>query len=92
MVEKVDIKALQKTPWVWPKTARRLIVELQQSMSKASIKKMQNAWTPEAKQLQKYLEWLGYTKPAVESALQSYPEKITKKNSKTVLAHILSSL
>jgi Holliday junction resolvasome RuvABC DNA-binding subunit len=92
IVTNLDVKWLQKLPWVWPKTARRILIELQQDFSKESLKKFEKSSNPQIKQLQKYLEWLGYNKEKVKYALEKYPEKITAKNSKIAITTIIKEL
>ncbi len=92
IVNTLDIKALQALPGVWPKTARRILIELQQDFSKDALRKIQNTNTPQSKQVKKYLVWLGYNAELVQATIEKYPTKITAKNSKEVLAEIIKSL
>lgn len=39
-VETFDVKALQSIPWVWPKTAKRLLVELKSTLTKKDVAKL----------------------------------------------------
>ena len=39
-IETFDVKTLQWIPWVWPKTAKRLLVELKSTLTKKDVAKL----------------------------------------------------
>lgn len=86
IVTEFDTKALSAIPGIGPKTAKRIIVELKDSLTTAEMKTIDANTSQHTKTIIKHLTSLGYEKSAVTTALDSYPDPITGDNINDVIA------
>lgn len=86
IVKELDSKALSAIPWIGPKTAKRILIELKDSLTHDEIKSLDTDSNKHTKTIIKHLTGLGYEKTTVTTALESYPDSIRSDNINEVIA------
>ncbi len=90
-VNNFDVKPLQVIPWVWPKTAKRLLVELKSTLSKGDLAKL----TIDEKLLKSIVNSLkshGYDPSSIKKELKDCPIPLQKENLPEILKWLISVL
>lgn len=90
-IKNFDAKFFQSIPGIWPKTAKKMLLELKDSFDLEDIQKIdidQRLY----KDIVKSLKWFGYDGDRVKSALQKYDGKISKENMSEVIKRLISEM
>ena len=90
-VNNMDVKFFQAIPWVWPKWAKKILLELKDSLKAnelASLDVDQKLF----KDIVKSMRWLGYEADSVKKVLLTYKEPITKEKMPEIIKWIKSQL
>ena len=90
-VNNMDVKFFQSIPGVWPKWAKKILLELKDSLKAnelASLDVDQKLF----KDIVKSMRWLGYEADSVKKALLTYKEPITKEKMPEIIKWIISQL
>lgn len=90
-VETFDVKALQSIPWVWPKTAKRLLVELKSTLSKKDVAKL----TIDDKLLRSIVQALKshwYEATAIKKKLAECTLPFDKDHTQDIIKWLISNL
>lgn len=90
-IKTLDVKFFQSIPGIWPKTAKKILLEMKGSFDIQDVQKMdidQKLY----KDIVKSLKGFGYDGEKIKSILQSYPEKITKTNMAEVIKRVISQI
>jgi Holliday junction resolvasome RuvABC DNA-binding subunit len=87
----LDVKYFQSIPWIWPKSAKKILLELKWNFDMDDLQKLdidQKLY----KSIVSSLKWFGYEADAIKRALQKYDGKVTKENISTVIKRIISNI
>lgn len=90
-VENFDTKPLQTIPWVWPKTAKRLLVELKSTITKSDVAKLsidENL----LKSIVASLKSHGYDANSIKKELRNCPIAFQKEHLPEILKWLISVL
>jgi Holliday junction DNA helicase RuvA len=90
-VEKLDVKFFQNLPWVGPKTAKKLLLEMKDSVKTEDFVKL-SMDEKIYKNLVSTLKNLWYESATVKSILQEYEWEITKDNMWEVIKRVLGKM
>lgn len=90
-VKSMDAKFFQSIPGIWPKTAKKIVLELRDSIDLKQVSEM-NLDQKMAKSIVKSLKWFGYETEQVKQVLAQYEGKITDENISDVIKRIISRL
>jgi len=90
-IEKFDIKYFSSLPGVWPKTAKRLLVELKTSLDTTDVKKL-SIDDSLLKSILKSLHDLGYERSAVKKLLTTCPIQLEKDNLPEIMKRLVDNL
>lgn len=90
-VESFDIKYFQSIPWVWPKTAKRILVELKSTFSKSDITKL-NIDDKLYKDIVKTLKPLWYDTSKIKTVLEKCPIELKKENTWDIIQWLLKNI
>lgn len=90
-VDTFDVKAMQGIPWVWPKTAKRLLVELKSTLTKKDVAKL----TIDDKLLRSLvasLKTYGYDTASVKKKLAECTLPLDKEHLPEIMKWLISVL
>lgn len=90
-IDAVDMKYFQKLPGIWPKTAKRIIVELKQKMTSADLGKIdidEALYTD----IIASLKTLGYEARRVKKILPDCPVTLTKEKLPDIMKRLISHM
>ena len=90
-VKNMDVKFFQSIPWIWPKWAKKILLELKDSLKAnelASLDVDQKLF----KDIVKSMRWLWYEAESVKKVLLTYKEPITKEKMPEIIKRIISQL
>lgn len=90
-IDLFDVKFFQSIPWVWPKTAKRLLVELKWKFTDSDISKL-NIDEKLYKDIVKTLKWLWYDTWKLKILLESSPIELKKENIWELIKWILKNM
>lgn len=90
-IDNFDVKYFQLIPWVWPKTAKRLLIELKWKFTEKDISKL-NIDEKLYKDIVKTLKGLWYDTWKLKSLLEKCPIKLEKNNTWDIIKWLLKSL
>jgi len=90
-VENFDAKYFQKLPWVWPKTAKRLLIELKQTITQWDFEKL-SVDDKIVKDITWSLQGLGYSVQDIKKLLPDVPYSIEKENIPTIMKWLIDHL
>lgn len=90
-VDSFDTSILEQVQWIGKKTAKKIMVELKDSLSVWDITKI-NTDNKVFNNIVKTLTTMGYEKEKVSQALHSYPEEIKKDNVQEIVIWLINSL
>lgn len=90
-VQTLDAKFFQSVPGIWPKSAKKILLELKWNFELEDVQKMdidQKLY----KNIVSSLKWFGYDTFSIKSTLQRYDWKITKENMAEVIKRVISEI
>jgi len=90
-VEQFDAKYFQKLPGVWPKTAKRLLIELKQTITQWDFEKL-SVDDKIVKDITWSLQWLWYSAQQIKKLLPDVPYSITQENIPTIMKRLIDHL
>ena len=90
-VKKMDVKFFQAIPWVWPKWAKKILLELKDSLNVNELSSL-DVDQKLFKDIVKSMRWLGYEAESVKKVLLTYKETITKEKVPEIIKRIISQL
>lgn len=87
----VDVKFFQNIPWIWPKSAKKILLQLRGTFDAEDINRMdidQKLY----KNIVTSLKWFGYGADQIKSTLQKYEGPVTKDTMPEVIKRIISQI
>ena len=90
-VNDFDTSVLEEIPGIGKKTAKKIMVELKESLSPKDITKL-NSDSKTFNNIVKTLTTMGYDKEKIVKALQSYQEEITKDKVQDIVVWLIKTL
>lgn len=90
-IQSMDLKFLQSLPGIGPKLAKRLMVELKDSMTNDDMVRLTIDQTL-YKDITKTLSNLGYKTTYVDSALQSCPHPLDKEHLPDIMKYVITQM
>ena len=90
-LKNVDVKFFQAIPWIGPKSAKKILLQLRGTFDVEDIQKMdidQKLY----KNIVTSLKWFGYGADQIKSTLQKYEGIVTKENMPEVIKRIISQI
>jgi len=90
-LKNVDVKFFQAIPWIWPKSAKKILLQLRGTFDVEDIQRMdidQKLY----KNIVSSLKGFGYSADQVKDTLQKYEWTITKDNVSQVIKRIISQI
>ena len=90
-VKNMDVKFFQSIPWVWPKWAKKILLELKDSLNVTELSSL-DMDQKLFKDIVKSMRWLGYEAESVKKVLLTYKEPITKEKMPEIIKRIISQL
>lgn len=90
-INSLDTKFFQSIPGIWPKSAKKILIELKWTFE---VEDIQNIDIDQKlyKDIIKSLKWLGYDVSSIKSTLQKYDWKISKENMTQVIKRVISQM
>lgn len=90
-IENMNVDFFQRIPWVWPKTAKRLIIELKSVVKKEDFTVL---WKQNAivSNIVTYCKWLGYDTNVIHDRLKKYSWPINQESMSTVITRLVKNL
>lgn len=89
-IETFDIKFFQTIPWVWPKTAKRIALELKNTISEKDISKL-NVDDKLYKDIISSLKTLWYETSKVKKLLERCDLEISKENTSNIIKWVIDN-
>lgn len=90
-VHNMDVKFFQSIPWIWPKWAKKIILELKDSL-KATDLSVLDVDQKLFKDIVKSMRNFWYDAESVKKVLLTYKEPITKDKMSDIIKRIISQL
>ena len=90
-VKNMDTTFFQSIPWIWPKSAKKIILEKKDSIKLEEVPTLKNK-KKICKDIIKTLKWLGYESEIVKEKLLWYSDPITKETMPLVIKWIISQM
>ena len=87
----MDVKFFQSIPWVWPKWAKKILLELKDSLNANELSSL-DVDQKLFKDIVKSMRWLWYEAESVKKVLLTYKEPITKEKMPEIIKRIISQL
>lgn len=90
-LKNVDVKFFQAIPWIGPKSAKKIVLQLRGTFDVEDINRMdidQKLY----KNIVTSLKWFGYGAEQIKSTLQTYEWTVTKDNIPEVIKRIISQI
>jgi len=90
-IKSLDVKYFQSIPWIGPKSAKKILLELKWNFDLDDFNKIdidQDLF----KSIVSSLKWFGYEVEKIKRTLQKYPWKISKENISTVIKRVISKM
>lgn len=90
-LKNVDVKFFQAIPWIGPKSAKKIVLQLRGTFDIEDIQRMdidQKLY----KNIVTSLKWFGYGADQVKDSLQKYEGTVTKDNMSEVIKRIISQI
>jgi len=90
-LKNVDVKFFQAIPWIGPKSAKKILLQLRGTFDVEDIQRMdidQKLY----KNIVASLKWFGYGADTIKSTLQKYEGTVTKDNISEVIKWIISNI
>jgi len=90
-INNLDIKIFQSIPWIGPKLAKKIILELKWNFSLSDVEKSDQD-QKYFKSVVKSLKGLGYDPKRVKETLKDYPEKLNENNLTDAVKRVISQM
>ena len=90
-VKNMDVKFFQSIPWIWPKWAKKILLELKDSLSVGELSSL-DVDQKLFKDIVKSMRGFGYDADSVKKVLLTYKEPITKEKIPEIIKRIISQL
>ena len=90
-VKNMDVKFFQSIPWVWPKWAKKILLELKDSLSVNELSSL-DVDQKLFKDIVKSMRSLWYDSDSVKKILLTYKDPITKEKMPEIIKWIISQL
>ena len=90
-VKNMDVKFFQSIPWVWPKWAKKILLELKDSLSTNELSSL-DVDQKLFKDIVKSMRSLWYDSDSVKKILLTYKDPITKEKMPEIIKWIISQL
>mgnify|MGYP002398061637 CR=1 FL=1 len=90
-IQTLDAKFFQAIPGIWPKSAKKILLELKWTYEIEDVQKMdidQKLY----RNIVNSLKWLWYDTTSIKSTLQKYDWKITKENMTEIIKRVISQM
>ena len=90
-IKNVDAKFFQNIPWIWPKSAKKIVLQLRWTFDVEDIQKIdidQKLY----KNIVTSLKGFGYGADQIKSTLQNYEWTVTKDNMPEVIKWIITQI
>ena len=90
-LKNVDVKFFQNIPWIWPKSAKKIVLQLRWTFDVEDIQKMdidQKLY----KNIVASLKNFGYSADQIKDTLQKYEWTVTKQNMPEVIKWIITQI
>lgn len=90
-LKNVDVKFFQAIPWIGPKSAKKIVLQLRGTFDVEDIQRMdidQKLY----KNIVTSLRWFGYWADQIKDTLQKYEGTVTKDNMPEVIKRIISQI
>ncbi len=90
-IKSLDVKFFQSIPGIWPKSAKKILLELKWNFELDDLQKMdidQKLY----KNIVSSMRWLWYDTNSIKNTLKKYDWKITKENTSEVIKRIISQI
>ena len=90
-IESFDLRYFQTIPGIWPKTAKRILVELKTELAKRDTMKLMQDDTL-VRDVVTSLKSLGYDPKKIKLLLVDYPHSITNEEIPSVMQRLVERL
>lgn len=90
-IENMDFKYFQSIDWIWPKTSKRIIIELKSSIKKDDFSSLEND-SILYKNIIKSLNSLWYESNKIKAKLNECPIKISPENVSEIIKWLISNI
>lgn len=90
-IKKMDTAFFQAIPWIGPKSAKKIVLELKGNINLEEVSQM-NLNQKLFKDIVKTLKGLGYETEVVKEKLLKYHEPLTKENMSEVIKWLISQM
>jgi len=90
-INKLDVKFFQAIPGIWPKLAKKLVIELKDTIQVEDIKKIELD-DKIIKKITTTMKWLGYNTKDIHYKLQIYPHEISNETLPVVIKRLMQNL
>lgn len=90
-VKEVDISFFNQMQWIWPKTAKKILLELKLDIWKEDIERL-NIDKKLLNQIIKYFASLWYSESQVKNTLQRYWWELNNENMPEIYKYIISEI
>lgn len=90
-IQTLDSNFFQSIPWIWPKTAKKIVLELKWTIDFDDIKKI-DIDQKFFKSIVSSLKWFGYDTESIKQTLQKYEWPISKENLPVIIKRIISNI
>jgi Holliday junction resolvasome RuvABC DNA-binding subunit len=90
-VKNMDVKFFQSIPWVGPKWAKKILLELKDSLNVNELSSL-DVDQKLFKDIVKSMRWLWYEAESVKKVLLTYKQPITKEKMPEIIKRIISQL
>ena len=90
-VKNMDVKFFQSIPWVWPKWAKKILLELKDSLNASELSSL-DIDQKLFKDIVKSMHDFWYESESVKKILLTYKEPITKEKMPEIIKWIISQL
>ena len=90
-IKNLDAKFFQAIPWIGPKSAKKILLELKWNIDLDDVEKI-NIDQKLYKNIVSSLKWFGYDTDKIKSTLLKYEWKITKENLSDVVKRLVSNM
>lgn len=84
-----DLKFFKQIPWIWPKTAKKIIIEIKDKLSLEDFEKEEQE-DKQKESIIRWIVWLGYPKEKVKKILKDYNWDL--KDVQSVIKDIIKKL
>lgn len=90
-ITNLDVKFFQNIPGIWPKSAKKILLELKDSVGKDEFKKLASD-DKHTKSIITALKWLWYEVEKVKNVLKTYKWEITQENVWEVIKRVIGEM